>query len=716
MARFLNIFQEADAALVRAVRVLDQGDFEATPEKLERLWHILSQKRGGVFHAAEEMLVRWLLKNMIGTTTNSERIRRYPLVWDILTMVFSRVPLFSLAKSLADRRFVAVLQHTLKDIAKPEPEHTATESDVDMQDAPAESTANPRKRKRSASRTFGLASQRRVQGCLQSAEAVFEAIRALLSPCEEKSSGEAPTHRMGAEHIKSLFSSSSAEVMETLVPLLTLCNMAVEYPEQGPFNNQSTWMSTLNRLWSLHLQGPGDASDVAIHFSAPALILLGKLKGIPRPTVLDIDAAVQESWSRDLGRFLVRNMILPSRAAFLNRKNEEVMRLAVDISSVSAPAAYPVLFDLVNRSPRVFGGNAAKKDYENWTQTVLDILLQSLKSNRRERSREAVEAILEMAAARNTLSSAPSLRAICLDYALIPNGEEWKLLLSIIKLNPDVFLVSEEGQELLERILQKTLGLESMNNEDQERASQFLMVLANGYAQARDLSTFIKVWLRQLSAATTTNAGDSLWAREELAATVANLLEQSLTTTQLQAILNWLSTQTGPAESIAKMHILGAISDGISHEEYIDAASLKTFDAAFDGKISRKELIEAFAVSRWTVAERSLSRATLEEVGRIWRQIRPDLEHILQRSPIRRLETFAAFKTCVAAWLSSHPHCPLESEPASLTCSFVRRLDGDTKSAAVTKKPVTRSTYISWILSSSPRIVRYETDRSWSIL
>ncbi|KAL2016239.1 hypothetical protein VTK56DRAFT_4044 [Thermocarpiscus australiensis] len=706
-----------ETALTRAVRALDQGDFETIPDRLERVWDTLQHCHGRSFHAAEEMLLRWLLKNM-GSSANAERLRRLPQAWNILGAVFALIPLFSLAKSLADRRFVGILQQTLKDVATPQQEGAqpnGTESDVEMADAsPQESPANPRKRKRSNVSNLDITVQKQLGGCLQTAEAVFNAVRVLLSRCELRSLDEPALHRMGAEHVKSLFSSSASEAMEILVPWLTICRLAADRPKPEPFTEQSSWLSTFGALWELHLQSAGDASEVATHLSATGTRLLGRLTGIPRQMSLGINPQVQERWARDLRRFLARNLILPARAAFLTRGSQEVIQVAVDMSSASAPTTFPVLFDLVSRSPREFGPKTSRKDYETWVQAVFDAILHASKNINREDSLAAVRAIMEMAAERGAVLSASSLRAVCKSYALRPNMDDWSLLLSTVKLNPDVFLVSEDGKQLLEQVLERTLQPDALSAEDFERAAQFIVLLADGYAQARDLSTFVKVWLKHLAPVKPKAGLQPLWAQRQLVDTVARLIQSSLNTNQLVEVLGWLSSQTQPTESMARIYILQAISSGISQEDFIDAANMNIFDGVFLEKFSKKEL-PSISACRWTVTANTIARGTLEEFSRIWLQIKADLKSILRKLPIGREDTLAAFKCCVAAWLANHPGAAYEEEAATLICSFVDRLEKDGESMELDSDnggaSVSTGTYISWMLSDAPRLLSLFMER-----
>ncbi|KAL2145140.1 hypothetical protein VTI28DRAFT_7890 [Corynascus sepedonium] len=716
-----------EAALVRAVRALDHGDAETIPDRLERVWDILEDYRGGRFHAAEEMLLRWLLKNMTGSSSTAERLRRYPRVWQILAAVFSLIPLFSLAKSLADRRFVALLQQTLKDIAAPEEEEEEEEaagvngadSDVDMADAPTpESPANPRKRKRPDTAGFCAGSQRILAGCLRTAEAVFDAVRTLLSRYELLSLDEPATHRMGAEHVKSLFSTSASDAMGILVPWLTICGLVVDRPKVEQLREQSSWLTTFAALWELRLQSAADASEVAIHLSGTAVRILGKLTGQGSYMPPRVGAAVQERWAQDLRRFLTRNLILPARGIFLTKGGQEIVKIAVDMSSPAAHLSFPVLFDLVSKTPTEHGAKTSRKDHDTWVQTVFDAILYATKNVNRENRTVAVRGVMELAAERGASLSVSSLRVVCNDYALGKDGHDWILLLTVIKLNPDVFLVGDEGKKLLERVLEKTREPCSIEPEEWKRAARFLVLLADGFAQTRDLSTFVRIWLEHLAPSQPGGAIHTLWAQDELADAVAKLVQPSLNSSQLIEIIEWLASRTQPNDTWARVHILEALSNGVSQEELVDAVNIKIFEATFAEKPSKSDLPSISAL-RWTVASKTIIRGTVKEASQIWSQIKSDVKSTLRKGHIDMPNTFTAFKCCVALWSANHPGGPHEDDASKLICSFVEQLQNIDGLAILgsddPKRPITKGTYFRWILSDAPRVLSLLVERNGGI-
>ncbi|CCC12259.1 unnamed protein product [Sordaria macrospora k-hell] len=656
-----------EVALIKTIRALDDGSADAISQRLETVWNTLSKHRGGSFHAAEEMLLRWLLKNMSGSAAINDQVRRFPLSWNIMGAVFAWIPLFSLAKSLADRRFIAVLQQTLKDISTPQREARQGKKgdlDVEMKDATSdETTKNSRKRKRDDS-------------------------------CEIRSHN----NRMGAEHIKSLFSSSASDVMQMLVPVLSICNFAAESDELESSKEQSTWMSTFYTLWDLHLQGPEDASAVAVSLSGLGAHLLSKLTATPRHSSLTIDTTVQEQWARDLRRFLTRNMILPARAAFLNNRAQDVIQVATQMSSDFASTNYPVLFNLVTRAPHVLSEKATKKDYEEWIQAVFDGILAALKGADISKSQPAVEAVLEMAADQQLPLSAESLRSVCKAYGLQGDKLNWKLHLSIAKLNPDVFLVTQDGQMLLDQALAHTFCTREREEENFDKATEFLIHLVNGHARARDLQGFIKTWLTYLDK---NEPSGFPWTSSQLANAVAKTAEQSLTVSQLVDILNWIDEQTTKQKGV-KMVILAAIANALSLEAYIDAANMRTFEIVAKEKFEKKEK-SVISTARWTVAEKAISRATVADAKSVWGSVHSDLKSTLKRSETYSPEVFAAFKCCAAAWVRLAD----DEDAAALTSSFVDKLDknDDTKGA------VSKSSYTTWILEGCPHLVSLLTKK-----
>lgn len=708
-------------SLLGAVDALAQGlaqdDVDTLPAKLVAVWEVLRDHRKGPFFAAEEKLLRVLLKHMAGPSPTAERLRRYPPVWDILRALFPLVLLKPLAKALADRRFVRTLRQTLKDLATPQQEGggqtKGTDSDVEMPDVPdSEHVANAGETASLNVVSFNLAVQRQVGGCLQTAEAVFEAVRVLLQLCEARSRDEPLYSWVGGEHVKSMFYTSATETMAILSPWLSVCGLALDRRAAVTLKEQASWLSTFAALWELHMHNAADVSEVATHLFGPAARLLGKITGVPRPVELGVEQAVQEQWARDLHRFLTRYLVLEARAAFLNRGRQDVLEIqtALSVSSPSAHITFPVLFSLACRPRLELAGRAPSKDYEIWVQAVFDAILQAAKVVNRDNGQTALRSIAEVAAERGATLSASSLRTVCKDYALHKNAFDWSLLLSIVQLNPDVFLVSDEGQQLLGQVLERAGDSVALATVDFDRAARFVVMLADGYALARDLPGFVKLWLQHLASGKFKHSTRSVWAQKALADAVAQLIQTSLTTTQLVGILEWLSLQTQRSESTARIHVLEAVSRGLSQDEFIDAANMRIFEGVFQEEYSKKEP-PAISARRWTVASRAIASGTSADGRNIWSKVQSDIKRVLQKCPIDREDTFAAFKCCTRTWLANAPGSDHEAEAATLLCSFAERLENEDGTAeqgsSDSSSAVSQWSYVFWILSDAPQMLGY---------
>ncbi|KAB5569996.1 Urb2/Npa2 family-domain-containing protein [Coniochaeta sp. 2T2.1] len=665
-----KVHQPGELALVKAVRSLDHGGSEAIPDKLDQIWKILSIYTGGKFHAAEEMLVRWLLKNMNGASEDAQKLRRYPLTWHILGNVFTAVPLFSLAKSLADRRFVPILQTTLNDISKPaEIPDQKQASDTAMADADAEED-RPRKRKRSEDMQFDLESQSSMEGCLRTAEALFEALRLLLARLD--SSNTKRNNDMGAEHIKSLFCSSASDIKDLILPALLVYKI---WADSKPEEREMNWVSTICDLWDLHLQGDGDAMQVAAHLASPAISILGKAEEVDDFTPM-LDA---------LRHFLTRNLILPARAAFLNHGDLEIIRQTIQSTAGFSTVSCPVILDLVLSSPSLAGSQTAKRDNDSWIQGVFSLLVETLQSSRSTRKLTAIHTLLQTIGDEHVSIPVNGLRTVCRNFALQTEETDWLTIVLVARINPDAF-IGKGDDDLLQAALGRIKPDESSNvggdwSEAETQMADFLKFIADGFEKARDPSTFVKIWFERLAAIGphTADVEDGrqyqIWYNDGLCKRVAQSIKKTMNTKQILSLVGWLDSQVDqPAENATVNLLLETLSRATEQDDVADAVGMRLFEI-----ITKRSLpVTANATvvaSKWTVARRCLMWATLEEGKLIWASSVEELRKILALSPSKALHVFQAFKFAAAAWIANYPGGQYENEAAELTLTALSALN-----------------------------------------
>ncbi|PSR94202.1 Urb2/Npa2 family-domain-containing protein [Coniella lustricola] len=665
-------------ALIRAVRSLDQSSAESIPDTLSNLWTLLSTSMSGPFQASEEIILRWLLKNMTGTAETAEPFRRYPLVWNIMACVFNRIPLISLAKSLADRRFVSTLQQTLKEISNPENNSIQAKDDlvdVEMTDADGSRTKRTsKKRKRTQDVSFELYSLKSSYGSLKSAEALFEALRVLLTRVESIDVAAPVKVQMGAEHVKSLFCAPIKEALDLLRPMLLIFDLSLQEEDAETFENQSTWPTVFASLWNLHLQSDSDAVEVAMSLYPTGSIVLAKMD---RSRNLLLDPHVKATWTRDLRRFFIKSMILPSRAAFLNHKDIAIMKAAAEVTNFMATASYPVLYSLAVKAPHSVEDATSRREYDDWTQKIFEILEEPMRSADPIKRNQAIKVILAAAQRDKTSISLDSLRAVCVPNTTPSAKMDLDIIARVADLNIDAFLIGKEGNALLDNVLGQLTDIKNtdFDNTEESNATAFIVALAKGFSVGRDLSGFIKKWFGALVQCT---KGDieylsiaKVWSSQVVNDVVTSLLQSSMNTRQLTALLSWLENEGANSEPRALLTILDAISQGLTEEEFIDAVDLRIYDMI--SKLKLKTLSDSDKARWWHIVETTVSVATSEEVAAIWTEIEADLKKTLKKADMESRATIAAFHCCSCFWLANYAGGPHETQAASMATSFIKK-------------------------------------------
>lgn len=604
------------------------------------------------------------------------------MVWRIMACLFSRIPLIALAKSLADRRFIPILQQTLQEISKPnrDAEFSASiqVSDTEMPDAesaPAAERKIPKKRKRSPGLTFDLDTLRSAQGCLRAAEAVFDALRTLIARLEQVEMGSTSHVLMGTEHLKSLFCTPSKDAVELLRPILSICDLVLQEQEPETLDNQASWVAVFAAIWNFHLQSSGDALEVAMSLYPTGCVVLARMD---RSKDLVLDPNVKAAWTRDLRYFFIKTMILPARAAFLNRQDISIIQTAVDVTNYIPTASYPVLFSLSVKTPHSTEDAGAKKDQEDWTGRVFDVIEEPMRAADPMKRNQAMKVALDTALHNKASISLASLRAVCRHHTTTEGKMDLELVARVANLDVDAFLISNEGHALLDEILGQVTDLTNSEYQALTDTSpiDFVLSLAKGFARGRNLSGFIGKWYDAL--AECLDKGDKyaqiagVWSGSTLIETVSDLLQTSINTRQLLALLDRFEDQGASLRPGPMLVVLEALSQGMNAEDFVDAASMRLFDIV--SKIKLRSLDDSMKARWWRIVEDTVSRATLDEVGLIWTKVESDLKKTLKKGETQNYESTAAFRCCSRFWLVNYPGGPHDAEACAVTCSYLKRL------------------------------------------
>ncbi|CRK09986.1 hypothetical protein BN1723_009115 [Verticillium longisporum] len=355
-----------------------------------------------------------------------------------------------------------------------------------------------KKRKRTLEVTFDLEALKTRDGCISTGDAVLGALRILLARVD----GAAHTsqnERMGAEHIKGLFSQPASDVVTYLAPILWLCEYSAT-SDLSCAETQENWTHTLSAIWNLRLHGQTDSLEVALYLSRPAFGLLGKLTGLAIDVDITLEDRVKSSWVHHLESFMHRNLFLPAKSAFLNRKDLEAPIRAVDASRPIASVSGPVFFHLASTTPRILSGPSASTSEEDWAKATFKLARDGLHDLTQQKKSTTLKIMLGEAIANRSHIDLEDLRALCKEHALGSDSTDWQALSLVAQCDPDVFLLTDDGALLLNTVADRLLQPQSSlgGEEDLGAVRTFFDCIIGGYEKARDLSSLLRKWFEQL--------------------------------------------------------------------------------------------------------------------------------------------------------------------------------------------------------------------------
>lgn len=598
--------------------------------------------------------MRWLLKSMNGSSPAADLIRRYPLTWTILDCVFQRIPLFSLAKSLADRKFISVLQQTLKGLSKP--------------GATSCSSASP-KRKRTPAVGFDLGLLQAQAGCLETARVVFKALNSLL--CRLESLESASTREnIGAQHIRSLFCNPAAEAISIVAPALSVCSMLVSNPG-GSAEGEESWIDTISSIWDLHLQRADDGLEVATHLFRPSATIIARIGGFPSGHELELPEALKTRWNASLETFIHRNLIVPGRAAFINNRVFEVFARVLEMSKSMAHLAAPALYHLSSTVSKWATEAEPRKDSVAWLKRIFEAIEQTIR-NRPDRGK-LMQTILKLAVQQSTPVDVEDLRRVCREYALQSAETDWVVVERVAACDPDVFQLSEDGANLRREICD-LISKQEPEETTHEPMSKVIGAIMEGFRTRRALTSFLRLWYEQLCTAERHKSRHcSPWFNVGRLAgptqSLGHLLENELSPSQLLEIFTWIQTQNPTAHPHSTCVFSAFIAQALRSESFVDAVGSRLFDlvAPLDSSAEHTAL-------RWRVVSSTMSWTAPDERVRLWNLVKGQVAEILETAPVVSDTTFQTFKCCLGAWDSLSLDDTHRDEAAALIGSFSERL------------------------------------------
>ncbi|OTA81752.1 hypothetical protein M434DRAFT_401277 [Hypoxylon sp. CO27-5] len=676
-------------ALIRAVRTLDEDRTVALPKKIQRLWNLLSASKSIMFHGVEENILRWIFKHMSGDTEDAEHVRRYPLTWSILSHIFPKIPPQTLGRSLASLRFVSVLHQAIGDITTARKKPPASPSQTN-----GVTPEKTRKRKRDDEFPSDIEELRTPAGCIKSATELFRALDSLLDQGDQRTESSAPERRVGAEHIKSLFSSSNEGTRDIAAGLILTCDRSLSVLESGISQDQESWVRIITTLWNLRLHNKDDNVEFARHMYVPVCSILTRLRGIAgvAPAAVANDAT-KNLWIRQLEQFLSAYFIRPARHTFSIYENVEVLETALRVSKRNLGGSAIVTWDVAARTPRDLSNPKSKAEHSLWAQNVFGVLLHAIQPLDLLVRNQVIIRLLDTAIQTSSVPSTPVLRTVCREHALSSDEIDWNLIAKIVACDADVFLMDEALlQDVFDRV-------SSHSNHDPATreiiVSEIILPLEEAFVKARNFTGFIQKWYNCLCQSPTDSLDQTIWFDAKIRQRLASILQSAMTPTQLSRLLEHLDSPDAPNGAL--LIVIDGISAGITEDEFINIADSKIFSAVFEDK-SYKNLPPSISSLRWRIAGRMALWETTDQVRRLQAKLKPYLHLIVRKGGLSDPETFEAFSCCHKLWLANYPG---GADLAKLTCTFLQQVRSQIQS---NKNLSVAQPYLGYIFRYLPRL------------
>ncbi|KAK7917945.1 Urb2/Npa2 family protein [Apiospora marii] len=669
-----STLQERYLALIKCARSLDQDTTQPLNDKIDNLWQLIIAAKAGSFYAAEEIGLRWLLKQMDGSSDAAEQVRRYPFTWTVLGHLFDRIPLFSLSRIFIERRFLSVLQQAAKDLATPHKQQPDSDA-MEVDGGHKAKKSKKRKRESMAAATFDLEKLRTTELCIKSAAELFGALSKLLALLDAAPSQLAEEVTIGAEHVKSLFRVPANESREIVAPLLAICRRVPDVAGDSIPSEYVNWIKVSAHVWDLRAARKEDADEFAKYLFSACCILMSKLEGVALDEQRQQIDPVAHRWLLEASQLLMKNLVNPAKAAFSNSDNGNLILLTVALASAPArdiATCTDVLWRLAVGTQHS-DDPLAKKAFALWTQGVFAFLLKAL-----EEAEAADKAIIThmLNTAISTKSSVESAttRRICTEYAL-KDGTDWPLVAKTVQCEPDLFVMDSE---LLATVLARAKTVSRSDGADSDVVvTETLAPLMQAFSRLRDLSGFVHTWhaqLTQLENESKDALDKSMWTDSRLRHEFAQIMESSLSTTQVLNLIDWLDSQdAGPG---ALLIISAALTESIHQDDYTKAVGTKLVDMTLKKSVDRKFSADIRGL-KFQVVRKTITWLSIDDVHQLWTDISSEMKKVLKKGTLAGADTFEAFMCISQFCLAMHPEGPDQAEVIKMGCPPVERLSAE---------------------------------------
>lgn len=494
------------------------------------------------------------------------------------------------------------------------------------------------------------------------------------------------------ECMKSVIRTNPGDAAKIFGLWLTL----MERPSIRQDGDTISWLAPFIEIWDCRATQENELVNFSLYCSLPLLILANS----------DVRSEVIETQTAEL---IARNIITPAKSAYMENHSSTLLKDLTTLPVVQNSRNAASIFDVAIRLIQPQGSKRRRPNDESWLQTVFNTLKEVMPAKKADSNSVTICAMIRSAIEYKVDLKLEVLQSITAEFALLKDSpaewelKNWELVYMVMKLDANVFLIPSNEYDLLQ-ILFARINHASLQPKWSERdfsravISKTLVPLMNAFAKARNLSDFIRHWYHELvKHEQARKIADSVavdfygpWEDEMLQDELAELLEPSLTTQQVNQLLDWLEIeiQKNPGPACV---ILEAISGSISIEEVIDTVGLRIFYIMFDSGVSDK-LNVRYMWRSWRLLSRvmlCMSPVNSDELAELWQTKARPFATLTNESSIvslvehpRRhdlgLEYLHRFRVVCAAFSTAKSSSKLEEVAKPLLITLLQTMDIDT--------------------------------------
>ncbi|KAF3482562.1 uncharacterized protein GIQ15_05321 [Arthroderma uncinatum] len=586
----------------------------------------------------EEWVLRWLLKKLKGLAEERNEYRKNERSWILLRILFGRIPIRSLAFTLNENNFLAILQDSLVALESTgNEEKRALDAGYDskvgaqLKRVPeSDSSTRSRKRKRTDG---GLSTDtpEADSSCDASSGtllAIIESIHALVQLANQIPQAQISLRAQLKLVFRGQLKASAIILGQSCSHALTAID-EVDVAKEASYRLQlySSLVSVVE-IWALRSDSSeGDSSKSSNDlFVSHALVgVLGLIRnihqsqggasrnqelvnGLERLVVLHVVLHLRENFFSSEST-ATNNQISPKKVQLLS---DEVQSRLGAVLSDSNSYILPTLFDVSIRAmPR---NNFRRQLHENpWLESLAISLLArgsySLSgeraANSSTRSVSLLQEFLGVAIQRKLKLSLETLVQITSGYSqLLSKSQseiEWHLITQILKLDVDVFLLNsglEQSATLLDSLLG---GITSLSLQPESTSSglyntikfDIVIPLARGFFNARDGSAFVRIWTEQLSRLETARRTSengilfSVWEDDDVVNACGELLAaDAQLDAQVEDILVKVQSTERSSLDISRAVIMGCLTTLLANNQAMAQLTSETRQLLFTNLLS----------------------------------------------------------------------------------------------------------------------------------